>query len=103
MSSVDSQSAATVPGAPPVAAGAPSAAETEAQALLGRLDRETKALGNVPPAARLFHEMGQLWEQALRNPRNAAICYQNAFRLDPTSITRTRCTAADARVAGVVP
>jgi tetratricopeptide (TPR) repeat protein len=70
--------------------GSLSGVEADAQALLARLDRESKALGNVPAAASLFHEMGQLWEQPLKSPRNAAICYQNAFKLDPGFLPNIR-------------
>lgn len=63
--------------------------ESELQALLARYEKETKALGNSPAAAPLFHEMGQLWE-ALKSPRNASLCYENALRLDPRNVPNLR-------------
>lgn len=72
----------TVPAA---AAGAAVAmpADAEVQALLAAYEREVKVRGNDPEAARLYHEMGLLWEERLKSPRNAAVCYQNAYRLNP--------------------
>ena len=63
--------------------------EDELQGLLARYEREAKALGQVPAAAPLLHEMGQLWE-ALKSPRNASLCYENALRLDPKLLPNLR-------------
>jgi tetratricopeptide (TPR) repeat protein len=61
----------------------PSAGEELARGKVAALEREARALGNDPAAALLFHEIGLLWEDPLRNPRNAAVAYQNAYRLAP--------------------
>ena len=57
-------------------AGAPAAGlspEEDARNRIATLEREARALGNDPQAALLFHEAGLLWEDPLRNPRNAAV------------------------------
>jgi tetratricopeptide (TPR) repeat protein len=58
-------------------------------AALALYEREIRALGHVPAAARLYHEIGRLWEEA-NSPRNAAIAYQNAYRLDPRYLPNLR-------------
>jgi cellulose synthase operon protein C len=55
----------------------------DARARITALEREARALGDGPEAALLFHEMGLLWEDPLRNPRNAASAFQAAYRLAP--------------------
>ncbi len=70
--------------------GAHPLAPEQVQELIGVLEREAKALGNDPSAARLHHEMGLLWEGPLKNPRNAAVCYQNAYRLAPKFVANLR-------------
>ncbi|MBI3183805.1 MAG: tetratricopeptide repeat protein [Myxococcales bacterium] len=72
---------------PPAAS---SAAEEDARARIAILEREAKALGNDPAAAVLFHEIGLLWEDPLRNPRNAAVAYQNAYKLAPRFLSNIR-------------
>src|SRR5688500_3079551 len=62
---------------------APVATDEGARQRIAALEREAKALGNDPTAALLFHEIGLLWEDPLKNPRNAAVAYQNAYRLAP--------------------
>jgi len=57
---------------------------------IAALEREAKALGNDPAGALLFHEMGVLWEDVLKNPRNAAVAYQNAYRLAPRFLANIR-------------
>ncbi len=57
--------------------------EQEARERVASLEREARALGNEPQAALLFHEIGLLWEDPLKNPRNAAVAFQNAYRLAP--------------------
>ena len=47
-------------------------------------------MGGVPAAALLFHEMGLLWEAPLRHPRNAAVAYQQAFKLSPRFLANIR-------------
>ncbi len=61
----------------------PTAAEESARRKIALLDREARAMGTDPAAALLFHEIGLLWEDPLKNPRNAAVAYQNAYRLSP--------------------
>src|ERR671931_1079595 len=65
---------------------APSVAEEVARQRITTLEREARALGNDPSAALLFHEIGLLWEDPLKNPRNAAVAYQHAFRVAPKFI-----------------
>ena len=62
----------------------------EARARIASLEREARALGSVPQAALLFHEMGLLWEHPLGNPRNAASAFQAAYRLAPRFIENLR-------------
>ncbi|MHB8418036.1 MAG: tetratricopeptide repeat protein [Myxococcales bacterium] len=57
--------------------------DAEARALLSTYEREARARGNSPAAAPLHFEMGRIWERQLGSPREAAACYQNAYRLDP--------------------
>lgn len=64
--------------------------EAQAQELIAALEREANALGGDPAAARLHHEMGLLWEGPLKQPRHAAICFQNAYRIDPTYVPNLR-------------
>jgi tetratricopeptide (TPR) repeat protein len=72
------------------AAPAPATPEEEARARIAVLEREAKALGNDPSSALLFHEIGLLWEDPLRNPRNAAVAFQNAYRLAPRFLSNIR-------------
>ncbi|HEY8212320.1 MAG TPA: tetratricopeptide repeat protein [Myxococcaceae bacterium] len=65
-------------------------AEEDARNRIGVLEREAKALGNDPASALLFHEIGLLWEDPLRNPRNAAVAFQNAYRLAPRFLANIR-------------
>src|SRR5512140_212669 len=64
--------------------------EEEARARIAALEREVKALGTDPSAALLFHEIGLLWEDPLKNARNAAVAFQNAFRLSPRFLSNIR-------------
>src|SRR5205823_9039673 len=68
---------------------APSA-EEDARSRIAVLEREAKALGNDPASALLFHEIGLLWEDPLRNARNAAVAFQNAYRLAPRFLANIR-------------
>ncbi len=74
---------ATDSAASPESPAAAVSPEEAARQKITALEREAKALGNDPAAALLFHEMGLLWEDPLRNPRNAAVAYQNAYRYSP--------------------
>jgi len=60
-----------------------AAEATDAKRRIAQLEREVRAAGDSPSAARLLHEIGRLWEAQQPNHRNAAIAWQNAFRLDP--------------------
>ncbi len=68
----------------------PNAVEDEARSRIAALEREAKALGSDPSAAILFHEIGLLWEDPLKNPRNAAVAYQNAYKLQPKFLANIR-------------
>src|SRR5450432_1180237 len=62
----------------------------EARERIAALEREARALGDGPEAALLFHEMGLLWEDPLRNPRSAASAFQAAYRLAPHFVENLR-------------
>ena len=81
-----------IPAIPiPEAAPQPAtASEDEARARIAALDKEARALGPVPAAALLFHEIGLLWEAPLKHPRNAAVAYQSAFKLAPRFLANIR-------------
>jgi tetratricopeptide (TPR) repeat protein len=64
--------------------------EETARRQIASLEREARALGPDTAAALLFHEIGLLWEDSLNNPRNAAVAYQNAFRLAPKFLANIR-------------
>lgn len=95
------------PGAAPEATAAPAPeapaepdgpTEAEAEGPAGHLplgdepweavaqgyEREARAYGTDPAAARLWHEAGLVYEEQLGRPRQAAVCYQTAFRIAPT-------------------
>lgn len=67
-----------------------TASEDEARARVATLEREARAMGAVPAAALLFHEIGLLWEAPLKHPRNAAVAYQQAFKLAPRFLANIR-------------
>lgn len=69
---------------------AATASEEEARARIAALEKEARALGPVPAAALLFHEVGLLWESPLKHPRNAAVAYQSAFKLAPRFLANIR-------------
>jgi tetratricopeptide (TPR) repeat protein len=81
---VEAQTPNVVPPAPP------TPEEEGARDRIAALEREARALGSDPSAAMLFHEIGLLWEEPLRNLRNAAVAFQNAFRLAPTFLANIR-------------
>ena len=62
----------------------------DARARIAALEREVRALGDGTEAALLFHEIGLLWEDPLRNPRNAAAAFQAAYRLAPHFVENLR-------------
>ncbi|MBS2020766.1 MAG: hypothetical protein JST92_00025, partial [Deltaproteobacteria bacterium] len=62
----------------------PAPSEIQAAgALLDQLQAEAKALGSAAAAAPVHYAMGRVWIERLGDPQSAAICYQNAFTLDP--------------------
>ena len=67
-----------------------TASEDEARARIAALEKEARAMGSTPAASLLFHEMGLLWEAPLRHPRNAAVAYQQAFKLSPRFLANIR-------------
>jgi tetratricopeptide (TPR) repeat protein len=75
---------------PPVAAN--TSAEDEARERIASLEREARALSTTEPqaAALLFHEVGLLWEEPLKNPRNAAVAFQSAYKLAPKYLINIR-------------
>jgi len=74
-------------GRPP----APSEAEVaEVRARIAALEREAKALEPDPRSARLYHELGLLWERPLGNLRAAAAAFQSAYRLAPRFVENLR-------------
>jgi tetratricopeptide (TPR) repeat protein len=65
----------------------PSDSEIQAAgAALEELSREAAALGERPEAARLHYAMGHVYGDLLGDARSAAVCYQNAFQLDPAHL-----------------
>lgn len=62
----------------------------QAQQLIATLEREAKALGNDPAAARLHYEMGLLCDEQLKNAPKAAVCFQSAHRLAPKHLANLR-------------
>ena len=51
--------------------------------LLAHLQAEARALGNTAAAAPVHHAMGRIFVEQLGDPKTAAVCYQNAFLLNP--------------------
>jgi tetratricopeptide (TPR) repeat protein len=78
------------PGASPSVGGGPKLPPAQAQELIASLEREAKALGQEPAAARLHYEMGLLWNEPLENPPKAAVCFQNAYRIAPRHVANLR-------------
>lgn len=75
---------------PPENLAPATASEDDARSRIIALEKEARAMGGVPAAALLFHEMGLLWETPLRHPRNAAVAYQQAFKLSPRFLANIR-------------
>ena len=76
----------------PPAEQQPGDRDSEAKQLIAVYEQEAKARGNDPSAAPLFFQIGRIWEHRLKSLRNAAACYQSAYRLDPAY--RPNLTAA---------
>jgi tetratricopeptide (TPR) repeat protein len=69
----------------------PSEADVgEVRARIAALEREAKALEPDPRSARLYHELGLLWERPLGNLRAAAAAFQAAYRLAPRFVENLR-------------
>jgi lipopolysaccharide biosynthesis regulator YciM/Tfp pilus assembly protein PilF len=68
----------------------PSETEAEVRARIAALEREAKALEPDPRSARLYHELGLLWERPLGNLRAAAAAFQSAYRLAPRFVENLR-------------
>ncbi|RPH64672.1 MAG: tetratricopeptide repeat protein, partial [Myxococcaceae bacterium] len=68
----------------------PSETEAEVRARIAALEREAKALEPDPRSARLYHELGLLWERPLGNLRAAAAAFQSAYRLAPHFVENLR-------------
>ncbi len=62
----------------------------EVRARIAALEREAKALEPDPRSARLYHELGLLWERPLGNLRAAAAAFQAAYRLAPRFVENLR-------------
>ena len=75
---------------PPESTEPATASEDEARVRIAALEKEARAMGGAPGASLLFHEMGLLWESPLRHPRNAAVAYQQAFKLAPRFLANIR-------------
>ena len=54
-----------------------------ARALLTRLEAEARVLGRTPGGAAVHYTMGRVFIERLGDPKSAAVCYQNAFSLNP--------------------
>src|SRR4051794_11180986 len=54
-----------------------------ARDLLAQLDSEARALGNSAAAAAVHCAMGRVYGEQLGDAKSAAVCYQNAFVLNP--------------------
>src|SRR4051794_3779838 len=68
----------------PVAHGEPTESEVQAaKEVLAQLDAEAHALGRTAAAAPVHYAMRRIFVEQLGDQRSAAICYQNAFLLNP--------------------
>lgn len=68
----------------------PTQSEDAARARIAALEAEARGQGATVEAALLFHEIGLLWENPLKHPRNAAVAYQSAFKLAPRFLANIR-------------
>ncbi|MBJ6762854.1 tetratricopeptide repeat protein [Myxococcaceae bacterium JPH2] len=73
-------------------AATPASVEDDARERIASLEREAKAVASTDPqtASLLFHEVGLLWEEPLKNPRNAAVAFQNAYKMAPRFLANIR-------------
>src|SRR5262249_41844796 len=77
------------PPAPP-ASGVPDVVASEVRTRIATLEREARALEPDPGSARLYHELGLLWERPLGNLRAAAAAFQAAYRIAPRFVENLR-------------
>ena len=70
--------------------GPPESEAPEVRARIAALEREARALEPDPRSARLYHELGLLWERPLGNLRAAAAAFQAAYRLAPRFVENLR-------------
>ncbi len=68
----------------------PTQSEEDARQRITALEAEARGQGATVEAALLFHEIGLLWENPLKHPRNAAVAYQSAFKLAPRFLANIR-------------
>ncbi|HTO98424.1 MAG TPA: hypothetical protein VMK66_15350, partial [Myxococcales bacterium] len=50
---------------------------------IAQLQEQARSLGNTVAAAQVHHAMGRIFIERLGDRKSAAVCYQNAFRLNP--------------------
>src|ERR1700682_4051607 len=68
----------------PVQQREPTDAEIQAaREVLAQLDVEARALGRTEAAASVHYAMRRIWIEQLGDQKNAAVCYQNAYLLNP--------------------
>ena len=76
--------------APPRSGGSAETEASEVRARIAALEREARALEPDPRSARLYHELGLLWERPLGNLRAAAAAFQAAYRIAPRFVENLR-------------
>jgi tetratricopeptide (TPR) repeat protein len=74
----------------PTATASPTQTDDDARTRIASLEAEARGQGATVEAALLFHEIGLLWENPLKHPRNAAVAYQSAFKLAPRFLANIR-------------
>src|SRR5262249_49730773 len=80
-----------IPAIPvPTPASSPTQPEDDARERIAALEAEARGQGATVEAALLFHEIGLLWENPLKHPRNAAVAYLSAFKLTPRFLANIR-------------
>jgi len=70
---------------------------------LANLESEARALGNTSAAAPVHHAMGRIFIEQLGDAKSAAVCYENAFLLNPEyrpNLESARRLFASSGVAG---
>src|SRR5262249_27805109 len=74
----------------PPASGVSDVVASEVRTRIATLEREARALEPDPGSARLYHELGLLWERPLGNLRAAAAAFQAAYRIAPRFVENLR-------------